>query len=132
MFARIALAAAITVTVMPVRAFWDGIDRLAVMAVATLNGDEKLLFRDIRIHDFEHGGGGETRSVCGEVWFDGELDYVRFVQLFGRLGDRPEPIGLPLVAHWTESPLRLDALWASFCGDTPRFSVQEAIAAASD
>ena len=131
MFARIALAAAITVTVMPVRAFWDGIDRLAVMAVATLNGDEKLLFRDIRIHDFEHGGGGETRSVCGEVWFDGEPDYIRFVQLFGRIGERPGPIGLPLVAHWTETPLRLDAVWASFCRDAPSFP-EGTIAAAAD
>jgi hypothetical protein len=128
---RIALFAAITMIGTPARAFWDGVDRLAVMAVAVLNGDEALLFRDIRVYRFELGGSDETRSVCGEVWFDGEPDYVRFVQLFGRVGERPEPIGLPLVADWTETPLRLNAVWASFCRDAPSFP-EGTIAAAAD
>jgi hypothetical protein len=103
------------------------------VAVADLHGDGTLLFRDIRVHDFERGGGGETRSVCGEVWFDGSSEYVRFVQLFGRLADRPEPIGLPLVADPTEPPTRLDALWASFCRDAQSFpAVEETIATVAD
>jgi hypothetical protein len=115
---RLALATSIILTVAPARAFWEGIDRQAVMAVIDLSGGEKLLFRSIRVHDFE--GGDESRSVCGEVWFDGTSEYVRFVLLFGRFADRPEPIGLPLVGDLTESRAGLDGLWASFCRDVPR------------
>jgi hypothetical protein len=131
MLERIALAAAIAVTAAPAPAFWDGIDRLAVLAVSGLNGDETLLFREIHVHNFERGG-DETRAVCGEVWFDGTSDYVRFVQLFRRFGSQPEPIGLPLITDRTQSPLRLDTLWASFCRDVPRIPAEEMIAVMAD
>jgi hypothetical protein len=115
---QLTLVASIILAMAPARAFWEGIDRQAVMAVTELGGDETLLFRNIRVHDFE--AGDESRSVCGEVWFDGTSEYVRFVLLFGRFADRPEPIGLPLVGDLTESLAGLEGLWASFCRGAPR------------
>jgi hypothetical protein len=125
MLGRLAVAAMLTLTVPPARAFWEGIERQAVMAVLDLGGDATVLFRGIRVHDFERGGGDDSRAVCGEAWIDGAPDYVRFVQPFGRFADRPEPIGLPLVAGLTEPPTGLDGLWASFCRDASRVADDE-------
>ena len=111
---------------------WDGIGREAVAFLADLTGDGSLTFRGIRVHDFERGGGDETRSVCGEVWFGGSPHFVRFVQLFGVVDGHPHALGLPMVEDRTETVTHLQALWKSFCRDAPKRSAGPLVVAFSE
>lgn len=118
---RILIAAALAAAVSPAYASsWDGTDREAVAILADLNKGENPVFRGIRVHDFELGGGDETRSVCGEVLFDTSPHFVRFVQLFGFADGRPHAVGLPMVEDWTEAGTHLQSIWKSFCRDAPK------------
>ncbi len=131
---RVLAAGMLAFVASPVRASppWDGIDREAVAILADLTGDESLTFHGIRVHDFERGGGDETRSVCGEVRFGGAPDFVRFVQLFGVADGRPHALGLPMVEDRTETATHLQALWKSFCRDPSKRPAGPLVAASSE